>query len=79
MDVGWDSVRFIKCSDTNKPNELTDAAKHNHVVAPDGNLALRAAGHSLLFATWGGHGDVDDLTLEELHSVGLNQRIHRKS
>jgi hypothetical protein len=32
-----------------------------------------------LFATWGGHGDVDDLTLEELHSVGLNQRIHRKS
>ena len=72
MDVGRDSVRFIKCSDPNKPNELTDAAKHHQIVAPDRYLALRAAGDSLFLATWGGHSDVDDISLEQLHSIGFN-------
>lgn len=79
MDVGRNSGRFIKCSDTNKPHEIADATKHDQIVAPDGNLALRAAGDFLFLATWGGYSDVHDVSLEELHAIGFNQRIHRKS
>ena len=64
MDVRRHPGGVIERADTNEPNELTDATKQDQVIAPDSNLAVRAAGNSLVCPTGGWHLDIDDITLE---------------
>jgi hypothetical protein len=72
------AARIIKCSNTNKPNSITDAAQQDQVIAPEGNLAFWAASDSLALAAGAGHQNFRDIALQKVYAICFNQRVYSK-
>jgi len=68
MDIGWQARRIVKRAYADKHDQLADAAGHDEVATPDGNLAARATGDSLVLAAGRRHRHVHDLALEQLEA-----------
>ena len=79
MDVRRQSARVIKRSNPYKPDKLSHAAGHSQVIAPDSDLAIRAAGDSLIRATWRRHFDIHDISLETMYTVRFDQSVYGES
>lgn len=79
MDVRRNFAGVVKRANTNKPNQLAYAAKHNQVVTPNRDLAVRAAGDSLARTTGRWHFNIDDIPLQNTHPVSFNQSVNCES
>lgn len=75
MDIGRHCAGFVERPDTNETDKLTHATSHDEVVAPDGDLAFRAARDSLFGAARRRHLDIDNISLEQMDPICLDQRV----
>jgi hypothetical protein len=78
MDVRRHAAGIIECTNANESNSITDAAKQDQIVAPDGNLTFWAASDSLALATRAGHHDFCDIALEKFYAVCFDQSVYSK-
>lgn len=78
MDVGRQSAGIIQRANTNEPYEFANAARQDQVIAPDSDLAVRAAAYSLIRTTWGWHVNIRDISVEKLHPLRFDQGIDRE-
>jgi hypothetical protein len=73
VDIRREAIRFIQRPDANEPNRVAATG----VVTPQGDVAVRTTGDLLSFAAERGCIDNFDLTPEQLHPFGFDQRIQR--
>jgi hypothetical protein len=74
VDVWRETVRFIERTDTNE----ADSVAGSSIVAPDCDATPRTAGNLLALATVRWCIDDFNFSLEQLHTIGLNQRVQGK-
>jgi len=74
VDVRRQTVRFIERTDANEAYSVTGSG----VVAPNCDPTPRAAGDLLTLATVGRRVDDLNFSLEQLDTIGFNQRVQGK-
>jgi hypothetical protein len=74
VNVGWKAVRFIQGADTDESDSIVCTS----VVAPNRNATPGAAGDLLTLATVRWCVDDFSLSLEQLYTVGFDERVQGK-